>query len=295
MELNLDIVTTPVQAAATVVLLRDGPAGLEVFLMKRHALSGVLGGAHVFPGGKVDALDAELDMQAHLDQPLPQLHASLNEADINERAAGALYVAALREMFEECGVLLAHGARGEAPDAQRAAALLRQGQGFNEVLAQLALRLHTRSLAPWSRWITPASPSVMNRRFDTRFFVSAVPAGQEAVHDAHETTESLWLTPRDALQRYWSGDISLAPPQTMTLAHLARHAGVDSVLAAARGRQPPVVRPEPFDQEGMRLICYPGDARHPVCEPAFPGPTRFFYHAQKKRFEPVDGFDSLFG
>ena len=100
MELNLEIVTTPLRQAATVVMLRDAPTGLEVFLMKRHALSDVLGGAYVFPGGKVDALDAELDMVAHLDQPLQALHAGLNEADISERTAGGLYVAALREAFE---------------------------------------------------------------------------------------------------------------------------------------------------------------------------------------------------
>ncbi|MEO5659050.1 MAG: NUDIX hydrolase, partial [Polaromonas sp.] len=202
MELNLEFVTTPVRAAATVVLLRDAPAGLEVFLMKRHSLSDVLGGAYVFPGGKVDLADAELDMAVHLDQPLHTLHAGLNEADISERTAGALYVAALREAFEESGVLFAQGACANAIDAERAAALLREGYGFNAVLAQMALRLQTRSLVPWTRWITPTSPSVTNKRFDTRFFVSAVPAGQVARHDDHETTESIWLKPRIALEQY---------------------------------------------------------------------------------------------
>lgn len=294
MELNLEIVTTPLRQAATVVMLRDAPAGLEVFLMKRHALSDVLGGAYVFPGGKVDALDAELDMVAHLDQPLQALHAGLNEADISERTAGGLYVAALREAFEESGVLMAQGIECEGVDCSRAAALLREGHGFNAVLAQMALRLQTRSLVPWTRWITPTSPSVMNKRFDTRFFVSAVPAGQVAVHDNHETTESIWLAPRTALQQYWSGQIALAPPQIMSLAHLARHASVDSVMAQARARLPPMIQPEPFDLEEGRVICYPGDVRHSVRELAMPGPTRLYFHAQNKRFEPVDGFDSLF-
>lgn len=292
MELNLEIVTTPLRPAATVVMLRDAPTGLEVFLMKRHALSDVLGGAYVFPGGKVDALDAELDMAAHLDQPLPVLHAGLNETDISERTAGGLYVAALREAFEESGVLFAQGFEAQEIDTARAAALLREGQGFNAVLARMGLRLQTRSLVPWSRWITPTSPSVMNKRFDTRFFVSAVPAGQVAVHDNHETTESVWLSPRTALQQYWAGQIALAPPQIMSLAHLSRHASVDSVMTQARGRMPPVIQPEPFDLEGGRVICYPGDARHPVSEPAMPGPTRLYY--RNKRFEPGDGFEGLF-
>jgi 8-oxo-dGTP pyrophosphatase MutT (NUDIX family) len=290
MELNLATVSSPLRPAATVVLLRDAPAGLEVFLMKRHGLSDVLGGAHVFPGGKVDATDAELDMAAHGDQPASALHAALGETDISEATAGGLYVAALREAFEESGVLFAQGS--DAQPAAQAAALLREGLGFNAVLAQMALRLQTLAILPWSRWITPVRPSVMAKRFDTRFFVAVVPGGQEARHDNFETTESIWLSPREALLQYWSGQIELAPPQIMSLAHLARHQGVHSVLAAARARRPPVIQPESFDDEGERMICYPGDQRHTVREPALPGPTRLFY--RNKRFEPLCGFEGLF-
>jgi 8-oxo-dGTP pyrophosphatase MutT (NUDIX family) len=292
MELNLEAVTTPPRAAATVVLLRDAPAGLEVFLMKRHGLSDVLGGAYVFPGGKIDAADAELDMAAHLDQPLDLLHAGLGEPGIDLRSAGAVYVAALREAFEESGVLFAQG-QALPGLADRAAALLREGHGFNAVLARMALRLQTCNVLPWSRWITPVTPSVTNKRFDTRFFVAAVPGGQVASHDNHETTESLWLSPRHALQQYWDRQIELAPPQIMSLAHLSRHAGVESVLAEARRRRPPVIQPEPFEHEGSRVICYPGDARHSVREQALPGPTRLRY--RNKRFEPDAGFEALFG
>ena len=109
MELNSEIITTPPRPAATVVMLRDGDDGLQVFLVRRHGLSDVLGGAYVFPGGKVDAADALLKMDAHLDQPLPHLHRSLNEHDIAPLTAASFYVAALREVFEESGVLFAHG------------------------------------------------------------------------------------------------------------------------------------------------------------------------------------------
>jgi len=292
MELNLEIVTTPLRAAATVVLLRDSPAGLEVFLMQRHSLSDVLGGAYVFPGGKVDAADAELDMAAHLDQPLAALHAGLNEADIDARTAGGLYVAALREVFEESSVLMAQGVEGQGVDGVRAAALLRDGLGFNAMLAHMGLRLQTRSLVPWTRWITPTSPSVTNKRFDTRFFVAAMPPGQVAVHDDYETTQSIWLSPRAALTHYWEGRITLAPPQIMSLSQLSHHASVDSVLAHARSRLPPVIAPEPFDQQGTRVICYPGDSRHSSCEAVMPGPTRLYYRNQ--RFEPEGGLSSLF-
>ena len=292
MELNLETVTTPPRPSATVVLLRDAPAGLEVFLMKRHGLSDVLGGAYVFPGGKIDAADAELDMAAHLDQPLDALHAGLNEPGIDRRTAGAVYVAALREAFEESGVLFAQGPALPGL-ADQAAALLREGHGFNAVLARMALRLQTLNVVPWSRWITPVTPSVSNKRFDTRFFVAAVPGGQVASHDNFETTESIWLSPRHALQQYWDRQIELAPPQIMSLAHLSRHAGVESVLAEARRRRPPVIQPEPFEHEGSRVICYPGDARHSVREQALPGPTRLSY--RNRRFEPDAGFEALFG
>ena len=105
----------------------------------------------MFPGGKVDPSDAQLDMEAHLDQPLQALHAGLNEPDIAPLTAASLYVAALREAFEESGVLFAQGA--SADHAAQATALLRQGHAFDAVLAQMGLRLQSSSVLPWSRWI----------------------------------------------------------------------------------------------------------------------------------------------
>lgn len=290
MELNSEVVTTPPRAAATVVMLRDVDQGMEVFLLKRHGLSDVLGGAYVFPGGKVDVADAQLDMSRHMDQPLHTLHAGLNEPDIEPLTAASLYVAALREAFEESGVLFAHGATAE--HAAQATSLLRAGHAFDAVLVQMGLRLQSSSVLPWSRWITPRQPSVTNKRFDTRFFVSAVPSDQIARHDNHETTESVWLSPRAALEQYWSGQIELAPPQIMSLVQLERHTSVGSVMQSARNRLPPVIQPEPFDHEGSRVICYPGDERHSVKTQALLGPTRLIF--RNKRFEPIAGFDSLF-
>jgi 8-oxo-dGTP pyrophosphatase MutT (NUDIX family) len=292
METNLHPTAKPPRAAATVVMLRDGPEGLEVFLLQRHGLSDVLGGAYVFPGGKVDLADAELDMETHLDQTLSALHSALGEKDLDARDAAGLYVAALREAFEECGVLFAQGRQARALNATAAQGMLREGHAFDEVLQAMELQLQTRAILPWSRWITPVVSSVMNKRFDTRFFVAAMPDGQTAQHDNRETTGSIWLRPRTALEQYRDRLIDLAPPQIMSLAHLSRHATVQSVMDAARSRLPPVIQPEPFDQEGVRVLCYPGDARHPVGERALPGPTRLLYRNQ--RFEPADGFEALF-
>lgn len=290
MEINSVEITTPPRAAATVVMLRDTAQGMEVFLLKRHGLSDVLGGAYVFPGGKVDSSDADLDQDAHLDQSPQALQTGLNEQDIDPITAVSLYVAAIREAFEESGILFAQGA---APDhSEQANALLREGMSFDAVLEKLGLRLQTSSVLPWSRWITPKRPSVMNKRFDTRFFVSAVPANQFARHDNHETTESAWLSPRSALEQYWQGQIELAPPQIMSLVQLARHARVQDVLQAARNRPPPLIEPERFDLDGVSVICYPGDERHSVREQALPGPTRLIH--RNNRFEPMTGFDGLF-
>ena len=281
------------RAAATVVLLRDSTAGPEVLLLRRNAQASNMAGVYVFPGGKLDADDATLDADTHLDQPHATLHANLNEPDTHSATAAGLYVAALREALEECGLLLAEPLGGtSAVNATRARAMLREGQPFAQVLGALQLRLQTRQLAPWSRWVTPLAPTMGTRRFDTRFFVAQAPADQTALHDNEETTDSVWLAPRAALEQYRDGRIDLAPPQIMSLAHLARHASVASVLDAARRQPPPLILPEPFDHDGVRVICYPGDAMHPVRERALPGPTRLHYHA--RRFTPEDGFEALF-
>jgi 8-oxo-dGTP pyrophosphatase MutT (NUDIX family) len=290
MELNHQEITTPVRDAATVVMLRDAPTGMEVFLIKRHGLSDVLGGAYVFPGGKLDAADTQLDMATHLDQSPKALHTALNEPQLAELNAAGLYVAALREAFEESGVLFAENA--SAAVTANAAAMLKDGMRFDVVLASLSLRLQTQSVLPWSRWITPKMASVSHKRFDTRFFVAGVPACQTAQHDNYEATESVWLQPRAALTQYWDKGIELAPPQIMSLVHLSHHNSVASVLAQARSDQPAVIEPEPFDMDGTRVICYPGDAQHSIRERALPGPTRLCY--RNKRFEPVDGFEALF-
>ncbi|RYY92612.1 MAG: NUDIX hydrolase [Comamonadaceae bacterium] len=278
---------TPIPSA-TVVLLRDGPQGLEVFLLQRHVASDVLGGAYVFPGGKVDRGDA--DWLDRLDTPLDALHARLGEPDVDAAEAGGLFVAAVREVFEETGLLFAPVTAAEARAAWQA---LRAGATFNDVLQQAALRLDAGALFPWSRWVTPMMSSVSRKRFDARFFVAAVPAGQQPTHDEHEATASLWLEPATALRQYWNGEISLAPPQIMSLAHLARHRDVASVLAAASASAPPCIRPEPFDEGEDRVLAYPGDPAHSQREQLLPGPTRLRWRNQ--RFEPDGGLAILLG
>ena len=292
MELNTEILTAPPVDAATVVMLRDAPDGLQVLLMRRHQASHVLGGAYVFPGGKLDPEDQHPFWQQRLSQDSATLHHRLNEPDLPAERASGLFVAAMREAYEECRVLLGCAAQDEAQTRALQDAL-RAGQNWHQAFAAptQTLTLHTEPLLPWCRWITPRQASVTNKRFDTRFFITQVPDDQLAEHDNFEATEVLWIQPREALLRYWRRDIELAPPQIMSVVHLSRHTHAHSVLAEAHNRRPPVIEPEPFDQDGVRTICYPGDPRHSVRQAAFPGPSRLMF--KNKRFEPEAGLAAL--
>lgn len=282
MELNTEMPLHAPRDAATVLLLRDGTDGIEVFLVKRHSASRVLGGAYVFPGGKLDAADGTLHHR-HLNLSAQALHARLGEPETPAGKASALFVAALRETFEEAGVLLS-----ETPPARQPGS---GAQDFHVLLATQGLRLDVQALHPWVRWITPRMPSVSNRRFDTRFFVAAMPADQTATHDNVEATASAWFRPREALEQYWNQTLEMAPPQIMSLAQLARHKRVASVLAELRTRQPTSILPESHEQDGQRVICYPGDPCHSVAARALPGPTRLVWRNQ--RFEPEAGLRAL--
>jgi len=285
-----EAVDTPPLPSATVMLLREAAAGVQVLLVRRHGNAGVLGGVHVFPGGKLDAAD-HTDGEGLVDLDAQACRQRLGEPQLEPGWALALHLAALRETFEECGLL--PGAQADA----RSLSVLRErtlaGESLIAAARGLGLRLTLSTLLPWSRWITPRQPSVSNKRFDTRFFVALAPPEQTIVACARETTEVIWSTPRLALERYWAGEIDLAPPQIMSLCQLSPLNSVAQVQALARSRAPVLIAPEPFDVAGERVICYPGDPSHSCAERAWPGPTRLVYRNQ--RFEPEGGLSALLG
>ena len=282
MEVNRETPAPIPQAAATVLMLRDSERGPEAFLVRRHEKSNVHGGVYVFPGGKVD--DDDFSCPAGLlDQEPSALQAALNEAETDARTAAGIFVAAIRETFEECGVLLARGGHAAAAAGRTA---------FGQAVRESQLTLRTADLLPWSRWITPTHSITPGRRFDTRFFVLRAPPDQAARHDDHETIDSVWLTPRHALEQYWRGDIALVPPQIMSLSHIAGHASVDSVLNEARSRSPYLICPAVHEIDGLRVMAYPSDPLHPSPTRVMPGPTRLT--VVKGRLEPPGGFDAFF-
>ena len=173
------------------------------------------------------------------------------------------------------------------------------------LLAVVMVKAHNNALlSPLSRLGRPARRAFRPRHWlphprrlppaaAAAVVVAAAPADQEARHDNHEATEAVWLTPREGLQRYWDGAIDLAPPQIMSLAQLAKLADVAQALALARSRPPTLIAPEPFDEDGCRVICYPGDPRHSIPQPVWDGPTRLTH--RNRRFEPEGGLDALLG
>jgi 8-oxo-dGTP pyrophosphatase MutT (NUDIX family) len=224
--------------AATVILVREDASGIEAFLLRRTAELEFAPGAYVFPGGSVDARDA--DPGVGWAGPGPADFAAL--LDVSPDRARALVCAAVRETFEESGVLLAGPSQDElAGDSAVLAAdrhaLLTGSASLAEVLARRGLILRTDLLTPWARWITPeASP----RRFDTWFFAAALPSGQTATAapegfadhaDPGESESGTWMRPAAALEAAQAGQITLLPPTAVTLGELAGHPGLAAILA----------------------------------------------------------------
>jgi glyoxylase-like metal-dependent hydrolase (beta-lactamase superfamily II)/8-oxo-dGTP pyrophosphatase MutT (NUDIX family) len=202
------------RAAATLILLRSGPSGLETLMLQRSRDAAFLGGAYVFPGGSLDASDA--DARRVL---------GLTEAQANQRlglATGgiAYFVAAVRECFEEAGVLLACDAKGNPVLPARAEKLMQsRASPFLELLEKENLYIPASALAYYGHWITQPGRS---RRFDTRFFVTLAPEAQEGAHDANETVHHVWINPRHALERGKQGEIELVHATQQTLTDLGR-------------------------------------------------------------------------
>ena len=255
-------------AAATVVVLRDAPAGLQVLLVRRHERSGDFAGASVFPGGVIDPADSDPDLAP----PQSAFVASAALAALGEplapRDALALHVAACRELFEEARLLLARRLDGSPIDPQtveRAAASRPELQARREELKALLGRecivLALDALMPFARWITP---EIQRRRWDTRFFLATAPAGQTAASDGAETTEVMWLAPDEALSAYRDGAHLLAPPTFRVLEDLRSFARADDAIAAARSGGPPQpILPVPLADAPTLTMVYPGDRDYP--------------------------------
>lgn len=217
------------QDAATIVLLRDGAAGLEALLMRRPDSMAFAPGMHVFPGGRVD-----IDQDGQ-----PTVQGTVRAGAWTDPAlARALIVAGVRETFEEAGVLLAvdRAGRPATPDGSWAAdrRASETAGGFPSLLRRRTLHIQADLLVPIAHWVTP---EVETRRFDTRFLAAALPSGQEV--DAHitETDSAHWMAPADALAEHRRGALAMLPPTVAVLADLLGQRSVGDALNWARTRE----------------------------------------------------------
>ena len=251
-------VPAPARDAATVALLRQGASGPEVHLVRRQ-LGMVFGGMHAFPGGSVDRADAAAEL-AWAGPPAAEF---AHELGCDEPLARALVCAAVRETFEESGVLLA-GPSADAVladvstdewEAERRALEARE-QSLSDLLRRRGLVLRADLLRPLAHWITP---EIEPRRFDTRFFVAEVPAGQVCREVGGEAAERLWVRPADALEQ----GLTMLPPTAAALRDLAGHPDVTSALHASRTIRPVLPKLVVGDDDEVAFLL-PDDEGYPA-------------------------------
>jgi 8-oxo-dGTP pyrophosphatase MutT (NUDIX family) len=262
-------------------------------MVRRHDAAPFMGGAHVFPGGSVDPGDRDLASPAWCDGTV---EAQRQLPGLDPGDAVAFHVAAIRELFEEAGVLLARDGQGRFVSlADGSARSLRLGEvrrelyagerTLREILEAEELRLAADALSPFAHWVTPPTGG---RRFDTRFFVARLPPGQAARHDAAENTAGAWFTAGAALAAAQLGRIVLPPPTWTTLRHLERFGSIADVVDWCRSHEIPRREPLLIDQDGTRVLLMPGDPLNPEEGVEFvPPETRFAWREGQWRPEPA--------
>lgn len=257
--MSAEIIPLP---AATVTLVRDSARGPEVLMMQRNLKSGFVPGAHIFPGGALDKEDEA-----------PELHA-LCAGVTDEVASEALgvnggglayWAAAIRESFEEAGVLVAYDESKQvialdqparADKFRRHRHVLNAGErGFIDIMREEGLTLATDQLVYFSHWITPVSAP---RRYDTRFFIAVAPEAQEPLHDNQETISHLWVRPSDALDRHRENQFSMRLPTIRTLEEFAAFDRVGTLMQAMRNKRYIDANLPRITRGGSYLV--PGDA-----------------------------------
>ncbi|MEU9042514.1 MULTISPECIES: NUDIX hydrolase [unclassified Kitasatospora] len=228
------VLTPPVpRPAATVVLLRDAAAGPEAYLLRRRTSMAFAAGMYAYPGGGVDPRDAEVE--PGWAGPSPEEWAG--RLGVDARTARAVVCAAVRETFEEAGVLLAgpdaHSVAAPRDWSAERAALEAHELSFAEFLRDHGLVLRSDLLGGWARWITP---EFEERRYDTWFFVAALPAGQRAALEVGEADRVAWLSPAEAVRGYQEGRFGMLPPTVTVLRELSPVRTAAEALAAAADR-----------------------------------------------------------
>lgn len=251
-----DKIATPVPAA-TILLLRDGAQGLEVFMVVRHHQIDFASGALVFPGGKADRQDSD-------DRVISRLGTYPNAST----EQSMLRAAAIREAFEESGILLARRRAGSALVANGDLDRWRAGLNghtltLGDMLAEGDLELACDDLAHFSHWITP---EFMPKRFDTHFYLARVPVDQVAGHDGHENVDSVWITPRQVIEDANEKRRTVIFPTLSNVVRLAQYGSVAEAFSAAQTSTIVPIRPWMEDRADGKYVCIPTDAGFALTE-----------------------------
>jgi 8-oxo-dGTP pyrophosphatase MutT (NUDIX family) len=267
---------TPVipKKAATVILFRESqPEGIEVFLLKRHEKSSFMAGNFVYPGGRVDKNDGSLETCSRCKGVSPLEAQRMLGKVISPDESIAHWVAGIRELFEEAGVLFAcdnAGALFQVKSQKQQEKLghyrnlLQQGKlTICQLVQKEKLFLALDQLHYYAHWITPEARS---ERFDTRFFLACHPEGQEATSDRKETTVGAWLTPRKALKENMEGHVALSPPTLKTLEDLSRFSSIDQVFNSLKDNKIQPILPILTKAGEQTLIIFPWDPEYEVFE-----------------------------
>ena len=249
--------------AATILMLRDSPEGLEVFMVVRHHQIDFASGALVFPGGKADPADFDPEL-------IPRLTGAATDTDMR-----ANQVAAIRESFEECGVLLARpDGSDQLIDGARLAELesyrdrLHKGElTITEFLEREQLTLACDLLTHFAHWVTP---DMMPKRFDTHFFLAVAPPDHLAIHDGHESVDSVWIRPEDALAEAEAGTKTIIFPTLRNIEKLAEYTTCDAAITATAGTKPVMVLPWTERRDDGNWLCIPPEAGYAISEEKMP-------------------------
>jgi 8-oxo-dGTP pyrophosphatase MutT (NUDIX family) len=256
--------------AATVILLRDkGLEGFETFLLKRHEKSSFMGGNFVYPGGRVDRDDGSSEIcSLSKGITLEEAQKILGGAFSPEKSF-AHWIAAIRELFEEAGVLLANDQKGNIfqlknrEEQERFLYYRESIQKGSLTICKMAqkekLLFALDQLHYYAHWITPEARS---ERFDTRFFLACYPKGQEASHDQKETTAEIWITPQKALEENLKGKVMLSPPTLKTLEDLSRFKTIDEVFKSLKKEDIQPILPVLTKTSSGPLILFPWDPEY---------------------------------
>ncbi|MHC0431972.1 NUDIX hydrolase [Streptomyces sp. O3] len=263
----------PPKRAATVMLLRDtAAAGPAVHMLRRRASMAFAGGAYAYPGGGVDPRDDD----HHVGWAGPALSTWAARLGVTDTEAQAVVCAAVRETYEEAGVLLAgptadtvvSDTTGADWEADRAALVARE-LSFAEFLDRRGLVLRSDLLGAWARWITPEFEP---KRYDTWFFVAALPAGQRTRNASTEADRTVWTAPRDATAGYDRGELLMMPPTIATLRQLIPYATAADALAAAADRDLTPVLAQARMEGDEVVLSWPGHTEFTKHIPAAGGP-----------------------